>query len=66
MANTKPDAEKAGVQWGKNNTYEENIPATSDAESFRDDLPPQAPTDNTLARKLSARQVQMIAIGGEF
>lgn len=65
MANLNPDVERAGIEWSKSNTYEEKDITTSAAESLHDDLPPQSPTENTLARKLSARQVQMIAIGGE-
>lgn len=66
MANTKTDAELVGRRRSKNESYEEKNFAASASESFRDDIPPQSPTDQTLARKLSARQVQMIAIGGEY
>lgn len=61
MASPNNDVESAGI---KNNTYEEKNSTASAAESLHDDAPPPVPTDNTLARKLSARQVQMIAIGG--
>lgn len=65
MATPHNDVESTGISWSKNNTYEEkNVPANA-AESVHEDALPPLPTDNTLARKLSARQVQMIAIGGE-
>jgi AAT family amino acid transporter len=44
--------------------YDKNATAYEIDEKLHDDAPPPAPTDDTLARKLSARQVQMIAIGG--
>jgi AAT family amino acid transporter len=51
-------ATRGDVNWDKNATHYDVD------EKVAGDLPPAAPTDDTLARKLSARQVQMIAIGG--
>ncbi|KJX94559.1 amino acid permease like protein [Zymoseptoria brevis] len=62
MGNSGSEGVEASAEgppnYGKSNThYDVN-------EKPDGDLPPPAPTDDTLARKLSARQVQMIAIGG--
>ena len=57
MATHDIEAPKGRI-WDKSATDVDYIP-THDNE-----LPPDAPTSPKLARKLTARQVQMIAIGG--
>ncbi|KAF7188723.1 putative amino-acid permease PB1C11.02, partial [Pseudocercospora fuligena] len=55
------EANAGGVDDQQSPSYDGKIFADT---TVRDDLPPEAPAAPTLARKLSARQVQMIAIGG--